>query len=337
MTAGKTLIHVGGAKTGTTAIQTALAQNRKQLRSNRVLYPGAELHHSTNLFPIRQVNGFETIVKEGVEAWDGFCQEIKSWQGNVVISSEVLLAIPENVINEIIDGFGRSHVEILITARSPYELVISQWQESIKAGDTISLAQFSDEVSRGPNNPTPQSLRFWIVAGYVHAIERWARKVGVKNVYVQCVDVTNGENTLRTFEKIAGIPHSLLGDGEQNQVNRSLTYSECELIRTCNEILLNGESSNHLYSTVAQDVILQILANKPNAHDPKIELPESFYASISPFVNSQVDEILSSGVNILGDSSLLSRKPSTSGDSRLSDVMVNLETLKILLNRYLKK
>lgn len=44
MATEKLIIHIGGPKTGTTAIQTALAENRDVLRKNGILYSGAEIN-----------------------------------------------------------------------------------------------------------------------------------------------------------------------------------------------------------------------------------------------------------------------------------------------------
>ena len=333
---GKVIIHVGGPKTGTTALQIALSENRKDLRSQGILYPGDKWHHANTLYPIRRLSGFKSFVDDDAEAWRNLCAEIKGWAGNVVISSEVLLVMPFEVIDEIISDFGRSQVEVLITARSTYELVVSQWQESIKAGDTISLSQFSEDLVSGPSNAKSSSYSFWQIANYAEPIQRWSAKVGIENVVVQCVDVTNGDATLRNFENIAEIQNGFLGESRPDVVNRSLSYSEAELLRMCNEILLDGRDSNHLYNTVEPNVINEIVLRSAPVEDPKIELPMSYYESIASFVNAEVERILNSGARIVGDSSLPTRIPQTVGDSRSSQVKVDLDVIRIVLEHYLK-
>jgi hypothetical protein len=118
-------------------------------------------------------------------------------------------------------------------------------------------------------------------------------------------------------------------------VNRSLSYSEAELVRSCNEILIGGASSNHRYSTLGPEVISEILLKKPHSDDAKIQLPTTYYESIAPFVNTEVERILNSGARIVGDSSLLTRMPQTVGDSRLSQAKVDLDSIRIVLEHYL--
>ena len=152
---------------------------------------------------------------------------------------------------------------------------------------------------------------------------------------MQCVDVTNGDAILRNFENIAEIQNGFLGESRPDVVNRSLSYSEAELLRMCNEILLDGKDSNHLYNTVEPSVINEIVLRSTPVDDPKIELPMSYYESIAPFVNVEVDQILNSGARIVGDSSLLTRMLETVGDSRSSHVKVDLDVIRVVLEHCL--
>lgn len=335
MSRGELIIHVGGPKTGTTAIQIALSENRQALRLLGILYPGDRWHHHNALYPIRKIVGFESFADDDAEAWKILCAEIQKWQDNVVISSEVLMFMPLEVINEIINDFGRRRVKILITARSTYELVISQWQESIKAGDVISLGEFSEDLIAGPTESKSSSHSFWQIANYSNPIKRWATKVGIENVIVQCVDVANGDATLRNFENISSIPSGSLGATNADYNNRSLSYSEAELIRMCNSLLLDGKNPNHLYNTIKPSVINEIVLRSAPVDDPKIELPTYYYESISPYVDAEVERIVNSGARIEGDPSLLTRVPQTTGDSRSTSVRIDLQLARIVLQSYL--
>jgi len=328
------LVHIGGPKTGTTAIQTALAENRDALRRHGILYPGIEINQQLAIYPLIRIAGYENFVSVDPSLWQQMVIDINNWKGHVILSGEALFLSPTEVINEIVENFPSFNVKILITARSGYEIVISHWQESIKAGDTISLKQFTEEIALGPERATLKSLTYWAIAYCGVPIERWSSILGIENIGVQCVDVNQNDATFRDFERIAGIPPKLLGKSSWNPINRSLTYSETELIRTCNEILLNGEDSNHHYSTLEQDIILQILEKAPQVDDPRTRLPKSFYDSISEFVDHEIEQIVNSGVRITGDHRLLSRIPETTGDSRLTNVKVDLAAVSLILKRF---
>ena len=331
----KLLIHIGGPKTGTTTIQTAVANNRHSLRECSFLYPGTEISQQTLLHPLRDIPGFQNAVLSDRLWWQQLVDEVNKFEGVVILSSELLLAAPIDVIYKIVDAFETSQIEILITARSLHELVVSQWQEMVKAGDTISLRQYTNEVARGPKNMSDASLNFWIIADYVTAIQRWSTRLDMKNIIVQCVDVTQPDTTLRNFEQIAEIPSGLLGSFSQNSDNRSLTYSEAEFIRSCNEILLQGVVSNHLYSTIHPRDMPKVLSHMPHCDDAPIELPTSFYESIATFVNTEVQLIVDSGVRIKGDISLLARIPKTYSDSRTTDVKFSQDSIELVLRNNL--
>ena len=337
------LIHVGGPKTGTTSIQTALAENRHSLRECGFLYPGAfasvieerKINQQFLLYPLGRIPGFQNFVSSDRLLWQQLVDEVNQSAGVVILSSEALLSAPIDVLNEIADAFETLQIEILITARSIHELVISHWQELVKAGGTISLGQYTNEIARGPKNTTDASLNFWIIADYVTTIQRWSTRLDMKNIIVQCVDVTQPDTTLRNFEQIAEIPSGLLGLFSRNSDNRSLTYSEAEFIRSCNEMLLQGAVSNHLYSTIDSVVRKNILSQMPHCDDAPIELPTSFYESIATFVNTEVQLIVDSGARIKGDISLLARIPKTYSDSRNADVKFSQNSIEVILRNNL--
>ena len=335
MAKGKVLIHIGGPKTGTTAIQTALAENRHALHERGILYPGTGINQQVSLYPLNRIAGFQNFVSGDPSLWEQLVDEVNQWEGVVVLSSEVLISVPTDVVNEIVDTVGTSQIEILITGRSLHEIVVSQWQESIKAGDTISLREYANEIAQGPKNATDSSLIFWLVTDYVTPIQRWSQRLGIENIIVQCVDTTQPDATLRSFEQIAEIPSGLLGTSVQNTVNRSLTYAEAELIRSCNEILLQDSASSHDYSTLKPKFRRKILSIMPQENNGKIELPTSYYESIATFVNMEVQRIVDSGARIKGDISLLTRIPQIFSDSRDTDLKLDQELIKSVLRQIL--
>ena len=329
------LLHIGGPKTGTTAIQRALAANRQQLRECGFLYPGTEPNQQSSLFPLNKIAGFESFISSDTSLWQQLVDEVTTWDGVVVLSSEILFSVPTDVANEILETFGALQTEILITSRSIHELVVSQWQEAVKAGDTISLRKYADEVAQGPKNTTDSSLSFWVVADYTTPVQRWSQRIGVENVIVQCVDTTQPDTTLRSFEQIAEMPSGLLGSCLRSPVNRSLTYSECEIIRKCNQVLVRGSVSNHSYSTIPPDVQQEILSKIPQSDKATIGLPTSYYASIADYVNSEVQGIVNSGARIKGDISLLTRIPQAVSDSRNVHVNLDHKLIELVLSQSL--
>ena len=335
MAKGKVLIHIGGPKTGTTAIQTALAKNRHALNERGFLYPGAGINQQVSLYPLNRITGFQNFVSGDRLGWEQLVDEVNQWEGVVLLSSEALLSIPTDVVNEIVDTIGTSQTEILITGRSLHELVVSHWQELVKAGGTISLREYANEIARGRKNATDSSLNFWIVGDYVTPIQRWSQRLGIENIIVQCVDTAQPDATLRSFEQIAQIPSGLLGTSPQNPVNQSLTYAKAELLRSCNQILLQDSASSHDYSTLEGKFKRKILSKMPHEDDAKIELPTSYYESIATFVNTEVQRIVNSGARIRGDISLLTRIPQTFSDSRETDLKLDQDLIKSVLRQIL--
>ena len=80
----------------------------------------------------------------------------------------------------------------------------------------------------------------------------------------------------------------------------------------------------------------KVLSQMPHRNDASIELPTSFYESITTFVNLSVQSITNSGVNVMGDISLLSRIPKTYSDSRNTEVKFSQDSIELVLRNDLR-
>ncbi len=146
------LIHIGPRKTGTTAIQQALATRRDELRARGVIYPGRSQQHFravNRLIGRRQLweEDHEAPVVE--ETWRTLVEEI----GNAprgVISTEILSQVRENNVRRVVESFAGRTLTVVITYR-PFEMLLSStWQQLVKEGLRDPLDEWSRQGSDRP-------------------------------------------------------------------------------------------------------------------------------------------------------------------------------------------
>ena len=97
---GGMLLHIGVHKTGTTAIQAALANSRPILGQWKVRYPGRhQAHRRVAASAMGRSLGWRTDGREEPDGklWGTFVKEAAAFDGVTVLSSEFLSASPTSV------------------------------------------------------------------------------------------------------------------------------------------------------------------------------------------------------------------------------------------------
>ncbi len=215
----KIVLHIGQGKTGTSALQSALARNHDLLKSVGVLYPDhpsaeqARAGHvmSGNLDP---ENWFEGQVIPIVAAAPGFATYVFSsehlfWRMDAFFAAE-------GRYRDLYD------FEILMAVRSPIEMLPSVYQQAVKRGG------FHEDIAAFAEHET--SAR--IAADLVAAMERAGIAFTLFNY-----SVIRDAIVPRILDHI-GVRAIVEGGhaATVGRVNRSLTLAELAFVRFVNQI-----------------------------------------------------------------------------------------------------
>ncbi|MBP8231328.1 MAG: hypothetical protein KAY22_03400 [Rhizorhabdus sp.] len=215
----KIVLHIGQGKTGTSALQSALARNHELLKSAGVLYPEhasaeqARAGHvmSGNLDP---ENWFEGQVIPIVAAAPGYASYIFSSE-HLFRRMDTFFAA-EGRYRDLYD------FEILMAVRSPIEMLPSVYQQAVKRGG------FHEDIAAFAEHET--STR--IAADLVAAMERQGIAFTLFNY-----SVIRDAIVPRILDHI-GV-RTVVEGGEAatvGRVNRSLTLAELAFVRFVNQI-----------------------------------------------------------------------------------------------------
>lgn len=178
-------LHIGTEKTGTTTIQSFLAQNRAMLASAGILVPVSPGRHNHRLLPgiandddilddlFRERALFEPEARRAAKArwWEAFRAEVgAAGLGRVLVSSEHLqsrlrrdgeVARLRDLLLTLFDS-----VSIVVYLRRPIETAVSLYSTAVKCGGVPAGVP-------GPDNPY-----FRNVVHHAETLRRWGAAFG---------------------------------------------------------------------------------------------------------------------------------------------------------------
>lgn len=304
------LVHVGMHKTGTTAMQSVLADLRAELAPLGVSYPGdRESHHAEARSLTRGSLGWQTapVPPPDPSVWADLAAQIRRTKGRVVISSEFLSSATEDQIRQLVRDLGPDRAHILIGVRNLGPVAISSWQQTLKQGRISTLDRWlqANFVRPDPGQPDPW---FWSRFDPVAAIDRWSHAAGAERVSV--VVVRDGDRDLlpSTFERLLDLPPGRLAGQRVPRSNRGLTAAEAEVVRRVNAEL-RGRLEWTEYDTVVRNGAIRrmIESRSPAPDEARPQLPEWVLEQVEAEGRRVAEQIEASGVRVIGDPAELSR------------------------------
>ncbi len=200
---------------GTTSIQRLLFTERQKLNAAGFLYfqldPGGEAHHS--LCPLKK-----ELISGGKLAWNKITEDFfNSTAKNLIISSENLTGVADELVAHIADLFSACRVRILFLGRDQTDLlpsIFSQWTKAaIRFESFESFFEATKELWHFPK-----------------LLDRWRELFGIENI--RCHFLKNNENAVSVF---AGYfedsqCRSILKGGKNERLNGSLSSELLKLI-----------------------------------------------------------------------------------------------------------
>ncbi len=314
------LLHVGPHKTGTTAVQGALAAVRPQLRAAGIVYPGDRPEHNRQAAAaIQRALGWEhTTVDRG--EWLELARLVKRQSGRTVVSSEVFCEAEAGVARQVITDLDPQRTHVVVTLRPLEKLLPSNWQQYIKSGYRVQYDEWLENVleSREKRPITPS---FWLRNNHPDVIRRWAAAAGGPDrLTVVIVDPAKPRSLFDSFEDILRLPRNTLNADSTGPSNRSLSAWEVELLRQLNRLARNEVTYTDYYRYVKRGAVRNLVEGRsPVDGEPAVATPSWAIERAREFSKSDVAEIGAMGVQILGDLEALA-PTSTIPDQNVVDI-----------------
>ena len=310
------LLHIGVHKTGTTAIQAALADARTDLAANGVRYPGKlQAHHRAALAVLGRPWGWNARggAVLDTEHFDKLAKRANAYSGRVVISSEFFCEADEETARTVVERLGGERVQIVITLRNLGKLLSSSWQQYLKYGLTTPYEKWLEDVFANPG-AARISPTFWKRHDHGAVLTRWAAAVGPKNVSVLVLEDVPRESMFVTFAQMLGVPSDILTTRMDLTSNRSMTAAEAELLVQLNARVKNEMQWNDYVRLVRRGVALGMVEGRePDASEPRLVTPDWALDAAAEHGAAAAATIGALGVNVYGNLDALAVRVPSAG------------------------
>lgn len=298
---GALLLHIGPQKTGSTAIQMSMHENRADLAAQGVLYPGQEMRPREAGWAV--LGGGSAVGRPAprMQRWTELLEELRaSSLPRVCVSNEDFGRADEAAIERIMSGLGSENTHLVLVARRLDKLLPSHWQERVKARMTLDYEAFLHHVLDDPDRDW-ESRVTWEPHDIRLLLSRWGAYIPPERTTVIVSDEADRQLIPHAFESLLGLEPGTLKPPRENS-NTSLTFTQTEAVRAVNAMARAEEWSQEQYWRIVQAGVVKDLRSAPDEGGPRITgLPAWAHALVADRSDAQADAIRDAGVNVVGD------------------------------------
>lgn len=216
-------LHVGPHKTGTTLLQKFCLDNQAELFKSNLVYPKRYInifgHHS-----FRDLVDKEALNQDDID----FFQD----QHNFLLSSEDFISLGKQKFEYLRNALKQKNIVVLFSWRRASLKMYSIWQETIKHGATESFYSYYHNHLARPSQSQMLSADL--------KLNMFSQVFGKENLQVLDYDASAQNNSLiEDFTGLMGLDWSdkfVRADDNVNAVNRSMDFTDIEVIRVLNHI-----------------------------------------------------------------------------------------------------
>lgn len=227
--ASRVVLHVGAPKSGTTYLQSILFASAERLAEHGVLVPGRGVGDYARAARAvrnrRQGNG------PAMQTWRAMLEQVRDHDGVAVLSGEWFCLTPADLVPRLLDQLadlgGVDDVHVVHTTRALEAVVPAAWQETLKLGETWSLAEFTESL----DDDDADRWSWWALQAD-RVLARWSPPLPAERLHVVTVPQSreDPEALLRRFGEACGFDAAWCVT-DATQPNESLGVEAAELLR----------------------------------------------------------------------------------------------------------
>ena len=299
---GSRIVHIGPHKTGTTAIQAALWNNRDAAEKQGVHYASNGRHALSAVLAGIEHGSPWTPNKRPPPRWlwTRLLNDIRSSNAKrVVLSSEYFADAKPEGAARVIEELDPKRIQIVVTIRPLSRIFTSQWQQFVRNQNTTPFEEFLRKHLDDPHPSDPPV--FWRRHRHDDLVSRWVDLVGPDRLTVVALDDSDRDMVLRAFEQLTGLAAGAL-QADSTIQNRSMTLPEIETIRQFNIAFKKMQLPSLLYQRTMRFGAAHLMQQRtPGPDEPRIELPDWSVEPIREIAAEIVNGIRATGVRVVGD------------------------------------
>lgn len=304
---GARLLHIGPQKTGTTAIQVAMAEAREAMAEHGAYYPAGDHRRRKAGWALGLPGGpRDTPMRH----WDELVAEVRAaGHLRVCVSDENFARAEPAVAERIVRELGGDDAHVVAVARRLDRYLPSQWQERVKAGLPHSFDDWLRDVF-DEDSTSWERRNVWLGHDVEALVQRWVALVGPDRFTLVVADESDRGQLIDVFQRLLGLPAGTL-QSHPDRSNQGFGLSELELVRGLrNAYLRNGWDNAEYRSLVRRGVQRSLRARGDRAPGPRhAPLPDWALTRVREASDRRAEALPGLGVRIVGDPAWL-RVPS---------------------------
>jgi hypothetical protein len=314
----RVILHVGAPKTGTSYVQDLLFTHREALAAAGTLYPAdrfdAHFLAALDLMEL-QWGGLE---KQAVGAWDRLAEQVRGWDGTVIVSHEILATATPAQVRRAFATFGDdAEVHVLLSARDLVRQIPAEWQENVKHRRVVGYRDFLDKVT-DPSRRSTLASWFWGVQEVPDILDRWGGTLPPSRVHVVTVPPPGAPRGLlwERFASVFGLDAATYAK-PTGRDNPSMGVPETALVRRINERVNNGVLANEDYRQFVRELLAhQHLSRRIDS--PRLTLPPDVRAWAEDLSETWIKVLAAKEYDVVGSLDDLRPSPA-SADAPFTD------------------
>jgi hypothetical protein len=300
--ARKVFVHVGAPKTGTSFVQDLLFQSQEQLAEMGVLYPADRFDaHFLAALDLMELpwGGLE---HQAVGAWERLAAQVRSWDGTVILSHEILATASMQHVRRAMESFGPgSEVHVVVSVRDLVRQIPAEWQENVKHRRTVGYREFLEKIM-DPNANGAVASWFWGVQDIPEILARWSAELPAEQVHVVTVPKPGAPRDLlwQRFASVFGLDPDAFDTSTVQRANPSLGVAESAFVRRLNERVNNGVLPNENYRELVRELLAhQTLSRREDS--VRLRLPADVRSWAVELSEKWVADLGARGYRLVGD------------------------------------
>ncbi|HSJ21592.1 MAG TPA: hypothetical protein VK964_13545 [Nocardioidaceae bacterium] len=291
--ARRVFLHIGTMKAATTYLQNLFDANETFLASHGIAWHSSQLNQ--NAIHDFQSSGMLPPDQRG--SFDRLRQAVRSTDGDVVISMELLAKLRKGRAQRLVEALGAERVEVILTAREMTRVATSHWQETTQNRGTTPWTEWIDMVCSAEPQAS-DSPDFWRHHYLPRIVETWG---GVGPVHL--VTIPQGRSdpgaVWRRFSSVLGVPSE--GVVEPSFNNASLGATSAELMRRVNEATADLGLTFPQYRWGFKAALAKQTLAKRASSEPKPALTAAQHEALRSLALGMVEWVEKADVDVVGD------------------------------------
>jgi len=313
-------LHIGLPKSGTSFLQSLLADNRLPLKASGTIYPFVRpecmFHAAVEVRAQHEYWGLPGELIDGT--WNALLRRVRAFGGAGIISHEIFAAADAEQIARVARDTEGLELHVVVTARDLARQATAHWQESVKNGNPWSFAEFERELFE-PGQAEDNEYGFWRTQDLASVLRRWNVVVPPERVHVVTLPQETADPVLlwRRFAQATRLRPDVLDPHSQSPRNESLGAPQIALLRAVLRALDERLGQPHHSQVVKRYFAQRHLAAVPS---PRPVTPPSLRARLEPISRDWVGEFRSRGYAVHGELRDLLPAPTPAGARHPDDV-----------------